>query len=116
MPDNLKNIPNEEDKEQDSLYDYLNGKMSDEQQHDFETKFQDDAFMQDAVEGLEKMEDKNNMHLLVHELNKNLHDQVKKKRKRKDSRKIQEQSWVYFSVLLILLLVIVAYLVIKRFN
>ena len=56
MSDNLKDILANlnKDIEQDKLLDYLNKKLPAAEAHEVEKQMADDAFMNDAVEGLEK--------------------------------------------------------------
>lgn len=116
MSDDLKDILSNlnKDIEQDKLLQYLNRNMSNAEQHAFEKQLIDDEFMNDAVEGLESIEDKKKIGILVQQMNTGLKKQLKKKKDRKQKRKITEQPWLYFSIILILLLIITAYLVIKK--
>ena len=116
MSDELKDILSNlnKDIEQEKLLQYLNRKMSDEEQHAFEKQMNEDDFMNDAVEGLQSLENKNNIDLVVQQLNADLKKQLDKKKRRKEKRKLKEQPWVYFSVVLILLLIIITWLVMKR--
>ncbi len=116
MNNELKNIQdNEDDMKQEKMLTYLDGSMPDEERHEFEKNMVDDAFMTDAAEGLEEMQDKKDLSLIVYELNKDLKKQVNKKKNRKEKRKIKEQAWIYYSIILLLLLIIISYLVIKQF-
>lgn len=116
MSDELKDILSNlnKDIEQEKLLEYLNRNMSDEEQHAFEKQMNEDEFMNDAVEGLQSIENKNNLSLLVQELNTNLKKQLDKKKKRKEKRKYKQQPWIYYSIILILLLILVAWLVIRK--
>lgn len=116
MSDELKDILSNlnKDIEQEKLLQYLNRKMSDEEQHAFEKQMNEDDFMNDAVEGLQSLENKNNIPLVVQQLNADLKKQLDKKKRRKEKRKLKEQPWLYFSVVLILLLILVTWLVIKK--
>jgi hypothetical protein len=116
MSDELKDILSNlnKDIEQEKLLQYLNRNMSDAEQHSFEKQMNDDEFMNDAVEGLQSLENKNNIAGLVQQMNADLKKQLEKKKKRKQKRKLSEQPWIYFSIVLLLLLMIVAYLVIKK--
>jgi hypothetical protein len=116
MSDDLKDILSNlnKDIEQEKLLQYLNRKMSDAEQHSFEKQMNDDEFMNDAVEGLEAVDNKNNIAGLVQQMNADLKKQLDKKKKRKDKRRLVEQPWIYFSVVLLLLLIVITYLVIKK--
>ena len=116
MSDELKDILSNlnKDIEQEKLLQYLNRKMSDEEQHAFEKQMNEDDFINDAVEGLQSLENKNNIPLVVQQLNADLKKQLDKKKKRKEKRRLKEQPWLYFSVVLILLLIVITWLVIKK--
>ena len=116
MSDDLKDILSNGNKdiEQEKLLQYLNRNMSDPEQHDFEKQLNDDEFMNDAVEGLQALENKNKIADLVQQMNADLKKQLEKKKKRKEKRKLAEHPWIYYSIVLVLLLIIIAYLVIKK--
>lgn len=118
MSDELKNISPEpgNNREQEKLLQYLHNNMQEDELHEFESAMNDDEFMNDAVEGLQALENKNNIPLLVQQLNSDLKKQLEKKKRRKEKRKIQQQPWVYLSVLLILLLAVIAYVIIRKLN
>ena len=114
--DELKDILSNSNKDIDNqkLMDYLSGKLSAEEKHDVEKEMSGSDFMNDAVEGLQSVENKNNIPSLVQQLNADLKKQLGKKKKRKEKRKLKEQPWLYFSVVLILLLIVITWLVIKK--
>lgn len=116
MSNNKKDILSNlnKDIEQEKLLQYLNRNMSDAEQHAFEKQMNDDEFMNDAVEGLQSIEDKKKIGVLIQQLNGGLKKQLKKRKDGKQKRKIAEQPMLYFSIILILLLIITAYLVIKK--
>lgn len=115
MNSNLKNIlkhlkpaPQEEE-----LLRYLKKELSADEQHEVEEYLIDDEFYEDAVEGLEMVSKDTDISGLVSDLNKNLDKQLKKKNKRK-SREVPAQTWPVISVIVILILVVVAYIIIKK--
>ncbi|MEJ7627769.1 MAG: hypothetical protein WKF35_12970 [Ferruginibacter sp.] len=116
MSDNLNDINNNDLKDQRSLLDYLNKDMTDRDQHDFENTISDDVFLTDAIEGLDKIRDKKNIAADVMHLNAELKKQVSKNKRRKDKRKLADQPWIYYTVILILILVVLAYIVIRKIN
>ena len=117
MSDNLKDILSNlnKDIEQEKLLDYLNKKLSDAEAHEVEKQMADDPFMNDAVEGLEHFKNKESLSLLVEQLNKDLKKQTAKKNKRKEKRKLKDQPWLYITLVTLLLLVIICYVVIKKY-
>ncbi len=117
MSDNLKDILSNlnKDIEQEKLLDYLNKKLSAAEAHELEKQMADDEFMNDAVEGLENFKNKKDLSLLVEQLNKDLKKQTAKKKLHKEKRKLKDQPWLYITIVTLLLLVIIAYVVIKKY-
>ena len=117
MSDDLKDILSNlnKDIEQDKLLDYLNKKLSASEAHDVEKQMANDDFMNDAVEGLEDFKNKKDLSLYVQQLNKDLKKQVLKKKLKKERRRLHEQPWLYFTIALLLILVIISYVLVKKF-
>lgn len=104
--------PREED-----ILNYLNKNMGDAKQHDFERAASEDEFMNDAMDGLESLNaKKTDLSLLAHQLNADFKKQLDKKNKRKVKRKYKEQPWVYYAVILVLLLLVIAFVVMSKFR
>ena len=118
MSDELKDILSNlnKDIEQEKLLDYLNNKLSAPEAHEVEKQMADDPFMNDAVEGLEKFNNKKDLSLYVEQLNRELKKQLDKKKKRKEKLKLKDQPWLYFSIVLILVLIVICYLLVKKFT
>ena len=117
MSDDLKDILSNlnKDIEQQKLLDYLNKNLSAAEAHEVEKQMANDEFMNDAVEGLENFKNKKDVSLLVQQLNSELKKQTEKKKAKKEKRKLKDQPWLYISLVTLLLLVIIAYLVIKKY-
>jgi hypothetical protein len=117
MSDELKDILSNlnKDIEQDKLLDYLNKNLSYAEAHEVEKQMADDEFMNDAVEGLENFKNKKDLSLLVEQLNADLKKQTAKKKLKKEKRKLKDQSWLYITIVILLLLAIIGYLVIKKY-
>ena len=113
LKDILSNLNN--DIEQDKLLDYLNKKLSASEAHEVEKQMTDDAFMNDAVEGLESIKNKNNISLVVEQLNSGLKKQLENKKRKKEKRRLKEQPWLYFSIVLILILIIISFVLVRKF-
>jgi hypothetical protein len=116
MSDDLKNILNNSNKDIDNqkLMDYLSQQLSKQDAHDLEKMMADDAFISDAVEGLEQFNNVKKLPLSVELLNRELQKQIAKKKNRREKRKLKDQPWVYFAIILLLLLTIVCYVIIKK--
>ncbi len=116
MNENLKDILSNlsPDVDQETLLLYLNGKLTEQQKHEVEKMLLKDEFDQDALEGLEEFNDKQQLHYMVEMLNRDLKKKTEKKRKRREKLILKDQPWLYISVLIILLLIIISYIVIRR--
>ena len=116
MSDDLKNILNNSNKDIDNqkLMDYLSKQLSKQDSHDLEKIMADDEFMNDAVEGLEQFSNVKKLPISVEQLNRELQKQIAKKKNRKEKRKIKDQPWVYFTLILLLILTIICYVIIKK--
>ena len=118
MSNNLKDILTNlnKDIEQDKLLQYLNNQLPEADKHAVEANLNDDAFMSDAMDGLQQLENKKDIPSIVNQLNTGLKIQLDKRKKRKNKRAIAEQPWVYYTIILLLVLVVIAYIVIKKMS
>jgi anti-sigma factor RsiW len=117
MSNDLKDILGESNKDIDNqaLMDYLNRQLNPAHRHELEKQMAGDPFMDDAMEGLEQIADTKNIDAYVEQLNRDLHKQLDKKKKRREKRRFKDYPWVYFAIVLLLLLCMVAYFVVRRY-
>lgn len=116
MSNELKDILSNSNKDIDNqkLMDYLSGKLSAEEKHDIEKEMSDSDFVNDAVEGLENMKNKKDLTFFIDQMNTDLQKQLNKKKSRKQKRKLKDQPWLYFAIVLILFIIIICFVVIKK--
>lgn len=116
MSDELLNILQDDGEEIDDqkLMDYFNGKLSEDEKHELERKMMDSEMFNDSVEGLEKFKNKKDVSRIVEQLNLNLQKQLQKKKIKKDKRKIKDLPWLYFTIILILVIILIGFLVVKK--
>jgi hypothetical protein len=116
MSDDLLNILSNSNKDIDNqkLMDYLSDKLSPKEKHEFEEKMADSEMLNDVVEGLEKLKTRKDISTLVEQLNANLKKQLEKKKAKKLKREIKNLSWLYFSIILIIIIVLIGFFIIKR--
>ncbi|MEO6933109.1 MAG: hypothetical protein ABI151_15860 [Chitinophagaceae bacterium] len=116
MNHDLLKILSESNKDIDNqkLMDYLAGHLNDAELHNVEEMMAADEFVNDAIEGLQKMESQKNIENLVRQLNNDLQKKLQVKKDRKDKRKIKEQPWVYLGIILIIALAIAGWFVIHK--
>lgn len=117
MSSELKNILSNSNKDIDNqqLMDYLSNHLSGARSHEVEKTMAADDFMNDAIEGLQKFENKRDMQVYVEQLNADLQKQVKRNKKRKFDRKLKGQPYTYITIIIILILVILSFIVLKKY-
>ena len=116
MADDLLNILSNSNKDIDNqkLMDYVSGKLSAEEKHDFEKTLVDSEIMNDAVEGLEEFKNKEQLNLFVDQLNNNLKKQLDTRKNKKEKRKLKDMPWLTFTIVLIILIILIAFFVIWK--
>jgi len=118
MNDNLKDILSNlhSEVDQEALLRYLQGKLSAEEQHLLEKNMIDDEFEADAVDGLQTIHNKQNIPLLVEQLNKDLKKKTSRKNRWLFKREAKVEPWLLLTIVIILLLLIVSFFVIYRMS
>ncbi len=116
MNDELLDILSNSNKDIDNqkLMDYLSDKLSEKEKHEFEKNIVNSEMLNDVVEGLEKFKNKKDVSTLVEQLNTNLKKQLEKKKAKKLKREIKNLNWLYISIILILIIILIGFLVIKK--
>ncbi len=117
MNNDLKDILSNSNKDIDNqqLMDYLSNQLSKADSHAIEKGMAEDEFMNDAVEGLQKMEHPKDMQAYVEQLNNELHKQIAKDKNRKEKRTLREQPHTYITIIIILILVVISFIVLKKY-
>ena len=113
----LLNILSNSNKDIDNqkLMDYLSGKLSAAEKHELEKQMADNELMNDAVEGLQQFKDQKKLDAYVEQLQKQLNTYIRqKKAKRSKWFHGQYDQWIFLSVIIVLLLIIIAYVVIQN--
>lgn len=101
--------------DQETLLLYLQDKLTAEKKHEVEKKLLENEFAEDAVDGLQEIKDKQQITYMVEMLNRDLKKKLQKKKQRRERMQIKDQPWLYISILIILLLIILSYIVIHRY-
>lgn len=117
MNNDLLNILSESSKDIDNqkLMNYLSDKLSGEEKHEFEKTLVDSDLASDAIDGLKQFKNKRDPVAFAEELNRNLQKQLEKKKQNKERRRFKEMPWLYFSIALIFIILLVAFFVIIKF-
>lgn len=116
MQENYKDILSNlsTDIDQETLLLYLQGKLSDEKKHEVEKQLLNNDFDEDAMDGLQEFKDKEQLQYMVEMLNRDLKKRTEKKKKRREKMKIKDQPWLYISIIILFILIVISYLVIKK--
>lgn len=96
----------------EQLMNFLNGNLSGEALQHIEEQIKEDAFVKDAVDGLQQFSSNKKLDEYVKGLNKNLQQQLSIKKQRSAKRKLSYASWIVIATVLILLLCVLAYVVV----
>ena len=100
--------------DQDILLLYLQDKLSAEKKQEVEKQLLQDKFNEEALQGLQEIKDKEQILYMVEMLNRELKKKTKQKKLRIEKRKLKGQPWLYFSMLILILLIVLSYMVIHR--
>lgn len=116
MADEINDIlsNSNKDSEQEKLLKYLNKQLNPEQQHELEKHFLNNDFEGDAIEGLEQIENKASIELIVNALNRDLRKKTANKKKQREKLHLKPQWWLYFSILILLIILTLIYLYLHR--
>ena len=116
MNENLKDILSNlnPDVDQEALLQYLQGKLSAQEQHELEKQMMKDDFDADALEGLQEFKNKKNISVLVDQLNTDLKRRTEKKKRFKEKMKFNLDSNLIIAIVIILLLIILSYFIIHK--
>jgi hypothetical protein len=116
MNDELKEILSNLNPEvdQETLLRYLQGKLSEQEQHDIEKQMMDGDFEADALEGLQEFKNKKNLSSLVDQLNADLKRRTEKKKRFRQKMKLNLDSNLIIAIVIILLLIVLSYFIIHK--
>jgi flagellar biogenesis protein FliO len=115
MSNDLENTTGANGMDEKKLMDYLGQKLNARDSHELEKLMADDAFFNDAMEGLEQFADKKTVTVSVTQLNDQLKKQLAKNKIRKEKRKLKEQPLTYFTIIILLILVVLCYVLVKKY-
>jgi hypothetical protein len=96
------------------LRDYIEGKLSEVEKQELEKELADNDFVNDAIEGLQNIKNKNSIQPSVDQLNTLLLKQLKKRKKRRAKRELNKYTWIYLSAIILLTLCVIGYLFIRK--
>jgi hypothetical protein len=112
LKDILSNLTGDVDPE--TLLLYLQDKLAKEKKHEVEKILLENEFADEALEGLKEFNDKKQIKSLVEQLNADLHRKLNKKKQRREKLRIKDQPWLYISLFIILVLIIIGYMIVHK--
>lgn len=99
--------------DEEHLLAYIEGTMPPEEQHRIEEILEADPFLNDAVEGLSEIKDRQQLRAIAGQINAQLSRQIQNRRRQRRNRSKLTDHWGWLFVLIVLLLIIVSWWVIK---
>ena len=116
MNNDLKDILSNSNKDVDNqqLLAYLSDELSKSNTHEVEKTMADDPFMNDAIEGLQQIDNKKNIPIHLAELQASLQKQLAKNAKRK-KRRWQDNPQTYLITIIVIVLILICFVVIKKY-
>ena len=103
------------DVDQETLLLYLQNKLPEDKKHEVEKQLLQNEFTDDAVEGLQDFKDKEQLRFMVEMLNRDLKKKTEKKKQQREKMKIKDQPWLYISIVILFLLIVLAFIVIQKY-
>jgi hypothetical protein len=71
------------------------------------------AFLDDASEGLNQIQDGTQLEAMLKQLNRQMHQQLKSRKKRSGRKMPGDLRWAYWAILIILLLAVCTFIIIR---
>jgi len=98
------------------LMDYLEGRLSPDDAHEVEKLMVDSGFLDDAVEGLSQMKDKQKIAGILQELNGHLKTRTKPKKKKNLLIIPDQLTLAVATTITVLLLIVIAYVIYRMYH
>jgi anti-sigma factor RsiW len=95
------------------LLDYLEGRLDDKEKHAVEAMLADSPFLDDALEGLGNMKDKQKIAAILQELNHHLRHNAQSRNRRGGTKKLSFPGWLLFATVTIILLAVIGFIIYK---
>lgn len=99
--------------DEQKLMDYLEGKLTKEQVYEVEQMMMESGFLNDAMEGLSEMKDKQRIATILHELNSKLQVKTQKQKRKYQPLFPNQQTLTLVVLITILLLVTLGFVIFK---
>ena len=90
--------------DQETLLLYLQDKLPSEKKHEVEKTLAENELANDALEGLQQVNDKKQIAYMVEMLNCDLKKKVEKKKQRREKMKLKDQPGLYMVIFIFIIL------------
>jgi hypothetical protein len=98
------------------LMDYLEGRLSPEESHEVEKLMADSGFVDDAIEGLSQMKDKQKIATILQELNGQLNTKIKQKTRKNKLLIPNQLTLTIATTVTVLFLIVIAYVIYRMYH
>lgn len=114
MADELNDIlaSGHEDISNEDLLKYLKGELSPDQRHRMEMAMIDSEMLNDAVEGLQTLQNSSRLDVIQNEIETRLKKNLQSRKEKREKRKIRGLYWMLFFITILLLLILAGFAVI----
>lgn len=112
MDDTNNILPNRDALDEQQLMNYLQENLSEAEWKNVQKQMGDDAFVKDALDGLQQFSSNQKLHDYVRSLNQNLQQQLVIKKQKEKKRKQIHPAWIVMAMVILLLLCVLAYVVV----
>ncbi len=116
MMEDVNNLWSADDElNEDELVNYLKGNLPAEDAHQIEKQMADSSFVNDSVEGLQQFSSAEKINSYVQNINTDLQQKLAVK-KRTARKGIQNLSWEFIAVIIVILLCLLGYAIIEMLH
>jgi hypothetical protein len=99
--------------DQETLLRYLEGHLTPEKQQALEAQLLEAEFEAEALEGLQQLPDKKAIPGIVEALNRDLKKKTEKRHARRRRLNLKYEPWLFITMIIVLLLVIIGYIIVR---
>ena len=98
---------------QSLIGDYLNNNLSEEERYRLEESMMEDSFEADALEGLQQLENKQELNTIQQNLSRYIHKKTKA-RKGRFGKTLLFPGWIILAIILLFGLVVIGFFIISK--
>lgn len=96
----------------EKLLQYLNKELPPEEMRTIEKALLDSPMLNDALEGLQEIQQNKRLPEIEKEIDNRLQQYLNKRKARKSRHSISDMSWIYITIIIIIVLLLIGYLMV----